>query len=80
MRNYLNLFFRDGNAHPLNKIELSTLSANFTGFSFSGALIFPSTNPQYEKILFIELQVHCMKIPSSEHVVYTNCSDCQIKK
>ncbi len=36
----------------------------------SEALIFASTNPQYDKRLFIELQVQYMKIPSSEHVVY----------
>ena len=51
-----------------------------TGKSFSEALIFASTNPQYDKILFIELQVQCMKIPSSEHVVYINCSECQNNK
>ena len=31
----------------------------------SEALIFASTNPQYDDILFIELQVQYMKIPSS---------------
>ena len=69
MRNYLNLFFRDGTVLPLTKTELSTLNANFTGKSFSEALIFASTNPQYDKRLFIELQVQYMKIPSSEHGV-----------
>ena len=42
----------------------------------SEALIFASTNPQYDDRLFIELQVQYMKIPSSEHgenVVYRNC-------
>ena len=39
----------------------------------SEALILASTNPQYDDRLFIELQVQYMKIPSSEHVVYTNC-------
>ena len=46
----------------------------------SEALIFASTNPQYGNVLFIELQVQFMKIPSSnlgEHVVYKNCSECQ---
>ena len=33
-----------------------------------------STNPQYDKRLFIESPVQYMKIPSSEHVVYINCS------
>ena len=50
---------------------------NITGKSFSEALIHASTNPKYGKILFIELQVQCRKIPSSEHVVYINCSECQ---
>ena len=36
-----------------------------TGKSFSEALILASTKPQYDKILFIELQVQYMKIPSS---------------
>ena len=44
-----------------------------TGKWFSQALIFASTNPQYDKILFFESPVQYMKIPSSEHVVYTNC-------
>ena len=38
-----------------------------TGKSLSEALIFASTNPQYDDRLFIELQVQYMKIPSSEH-------------
>ena len=37
------------------------------------ALIFASTNPQYDNRLLIESPVQYMKIPSSEHVVYTNC-------
>ena len=36
-----------------------------TGKSLSEALIFASTNPQYDYRLFIELQVQYMKIPSS---------------
>ena len=36
-----------------------------TGKSLSEALIFASTNPQYDDKLFIELQVQYMKIPSS---------------
>ena len=44
-----------------------------TGKSLSEALIFASTIPQYDDRLFIELRVQYMKIPSSEHVVYTNC-------
>ena len=42
-----------------------------TGKSLSEALIFASTNPQYDNRLFIESLVQYMKIPSSEHVVYT---------
>ena len=36
-----------------------------TGKSLSEALIFASTNPQYDDRLFIELQVQYMKIPST---------------
>ena len=52
----------------LNLAHHSTL----TGKSFSEALILASINPQYDKRLFIELQVQYMKITSSEHVVYIN--------
>ena len=38
-----------------------------TGKSLSEALIFASTNPQYDDRLLIELQVQYMKTPSSEH-------------
>ena len=48
-----------------------------TGKSWSEALIFASTNPQYEKRLFIELRVQDMKTTSSEHVVFIKCSECQ---
>ena len=34
----------------------------FTGKSLLEALIFVSTNPQYDDRFFIELQVHYMKI------------------
>jgi hypothetical protein len=37
-----------------------------TGKSLSEALIFASTNPQYDDRLFIELQVQNMKISSSK--------------
>jgi hypothetical protein len=39
--------------------------ALITGKSLSEALIFASTNPQYDNRLFIALQVHYMKITSS---------------
>ena len=56
----------------------------------SEALIFASTNPQYDNRLFIELPVQYTKIPSSEHVenigrtwvehvVHISCSECQNK-
>ena len=51
----------------------------YTGKSFSEALILASTNPQYDKRLFIELRVQYMKTTSSVHVVYINCSECQNK-
>ena len=45
-----------------------------TGKSLSEALIFASTNPQYDDRLFIELQGQYMKIPSwGDHIVYRNC-------
>ena len=50
-----------------------------TGKSFSEALILASTNPQYDKRLFIDLPVQYMKTTSSEHVVYINCFECQNK-
>ena len=50
-----------------------------TGKSFSEALILTLTNPQYDDRLFIELLVQYMKIASSVHVDYINCSECQNK-
>ena len=50
-----------------------------TGKSSSKALILASTNPQYDKRLFIDLPVQYMKTTSSEHVVYKNCFECQNK-
>ena len=51
----------------------------FTGKSLLEALILASTNPQYDKRLFIDLPVQYMKTTSSEHVVYINCSECKTK-
>ena len=51
-----------------------------TSKSFSEALILPSTNLQFDKRLFIELQVQYMRTTNTEHIVYTNCSECQNKK
>ena len=36
----------------------------YTGKSFSEALVLAATNPQYDKRLFIELRVQCMKVAS----------------
>ena len=49
--------------------------ASFTGKSLSEALIFASTNPQYDDRLFIELQVQYMKISSSEHGENMLCTE-----
>ena len=43
------------------------------GQSLSEALIFASINPHYDNRLSIESPLQYMKIPSSEHVVFTNC-------
>ena len=59
--------------------KCSLLSFPFTGKSFSEVLILASTNPQYDKRLFIELRVQYMKTTSSKHVVYINCYECQNK-
>jgi hypothetical protein len=45
-----------------------------TGKSLSEALILVSTNAQYDKILFIELRVQYLKVPSSEHVENMLCT------
>ena len=58
---------------------LKNLSERLTGEFLLDTLILASTNTQYDKKWFIELQVQCMKIPSLEHVVYINCSECQNK-
>ena len=60
----------DANVFPQAKYDLMKLLINFgfnTGKSMSEALIFASTNPQYDNRLFIELPVQYMKIPSSEY-------------
>ena len=53
------------------QVTCVTFSLDFvtfvTGKSMSEALIFASTNPQYDNRLFIELPVQYMTIPSSEH-------------
>ena len=47
--------------------------SRYTGKSLSEALILESTNPQYDKRLFIDLPVQYMKTTSSERFVYKNC-------
>ena len=49
-----------------------------TGKSLLEALILASTNPQYDKWLFIDLSGQYMKT-KTEHVVYINCFECQNK-
>jgi hypothetical protein len=74
---------KDGFAHLWSGVRATygatkgKLCYEVTGKSLSEALIFTSTNPQYDDRLFIALQVQYMKIASSEHVVYINCSECQ---
>ena len=49
---------------------------NSTIKSLSEALIFASTNPQYEDNLFIDLKVQYIEFQAQtwgEHVVYRNC-------
>ena len=46
-----------------------------TGKFLLEALIFASTNPQYDDRLFIELQVQYVKIPSSEHGENMLCTE-----
>ena len=80
--NYIKGFFQTRKLHSDNFQKISSFFLEvvlklenelITGKSFSEALILASNNPQYDKRLFIELQVQYMKIASSEHVVYTNC-------
>ena len=52
-----------------------TPTRKITGKSLSEALIFASTNPQYDDRLFIELQVQYMKIPSSKHGENMLCTE-----
>ena len=50
-----------------------------TGKSLLEALIFASTNPQYDDRLFIELRVQYMKIASSEHAQNMVCTKIILK-
>ena len=52
-----------------------TLILNIKGKSLSEALIFVSTNPQYDNRLIIVHENCKLRIPA-QHVVYTNCCFC----
>jgi hypothetical protein len=52
---------------------LWTIWRTNTGRSFSELLILESTIPQYDKRLFIELQVQHMIIKSTKYVLYIIC-------
>ena len=64
-----------------NKVDVQGFtSANrifkfIAGKSLSEALIFASTNPQYDNRLFI-VHENCKPRIPAEHVVYTNCCFC----
>ena len=57
-----------------NKLTAIAKVIVYTGKSLSEALIFASTNPQYDDRFFIELRVQYMEIPSSEHVENMLCT------
>ena len=57
----------------------SLIKPNCTGKSLSEALIFASTNPQYDDRLFIDLKLLTQINTNSEHVVYKKCFECQNK-
>ena len=54
--------------------NITVKSLGITGKSFLEGLIPASTKPQYEKRLFIDLQVQHMKIASSEHTQNMLCT------
>ena len=56
-------------------MEFASCIEASTGKSLSEALIFASTNPQYDDRLFIVHENFKLRIPA-EHVVYTNCCFC----
>ena len=71
--------FLHNNGAEINVKNSKGQTPILTGKSFSEALIRASTNQQYDKRLFIELQVQYMKIARSENVVCIDCSECQNK-
>ena len=60
-----------------SQIQKNTFCAlsKSTGKSLSEALIFTSTNSQYDDRLFVELQVQYRKIPSLEHGENMLCTE-----
>ena len=50
-----------------------SFNVHYTGESLLEAPILASTNPQYDKRLFVGLPVQYIKTTSSEHVVHINC-------
>ena len=54
-------------------LEFLDKTFDLTGKSLSVALIFASTNPQYDDRLFIELQFQCSNLGRT----YILCSECQ---
>ena len=78
MTNYdsvLDYFQGDLIVHADGRYKLD-LTCHCTGKSLSEALIFASTNPQYDDRLFIELRVQYMKIASLEHGKNMNRTYC----
>ena len=79
MNYHCNFCFRDENEEMVKHVQSANFLCDIcdaafsserklnahTGKSLSEALIFASTNPQYDNRLLIELQVQYMKIPSS---------------
>ena len=61
-------------ASPAKSRVSIAMEPSIPGKYLSEALIFASTNPQYDDRLFIELQIQYMKIPSSEHVKKMLCT------
>ena len=60
------LFHLCSHYHYLTRYQKAQIMFNLpTGKSLSEALIFASTNPQYDNRLFIDFQVQYIKIPSS---------------
>ena len=66
-----------------NEVYSKIYSSLITGKSLSEALIFASTNPQYDDRLFIELQEHGVYrncFCHTEQFVYTTCSTYVLQK